>query len=176
MSDARELPVIRKDIVVLRGPRAGELDALADAIAADPAASRWWSDDPLKMRRWLAEETMFVVEAEGDVAGVIGFTEEDDPDYRSAGIDIALLSSATGAGLGTAALTTLAKWLIAERGHHRLTIDPALANERAIHVYEKVGFRRIGVAHAYERGPDGTWHDNLLMELLATEFPEEMTE
>jgi len=64
----------------------------------------------------------------------------------------------------------LARHLFRERGHHRLTIDPALANERAIRAYERVGFRRVGVMREYERGADGSWHDGLLMDLLAREF------
>jgi aminoglycoside 6'-N-acetyltransferase len=40
----------------------------------------------------------------------------------------------------------------------------------AIRAYEKAGFRPVGVMRSYERGPDGTWHDGLLMELLAEEF------
>jgi hypothetical protein len=53
-----------------------------------------------------------------------------------------------------------------DRGHHRLTIDPAASNARAIAAYAKVGFRPVGIMRQYERGPDGTWHDGLLMELL----------
>ena len=63
-------------------------------------------------------------------------------------------------------MRTLARWLIEERGHHRLTIDPAVANERAIRSYEQVGFRRVGVMRRYERGVDGSWHDGLLLDLL----------
>jgi aminoglycoside 6'-N-acetyltransferase len=60
--------------------------------------------------------------------------------------------------------------LFEDLGHHRITIDPALTNERAIRAYQKVGFRPIGVGRAYEKGPDGTFHDNLLMDLLAGEL------
>ena len=60
--------------------------------------------------------------------------------------------------------------LIDERGHHRITIDPAATNAAAIRAYEKVGFRRVGVMRSYERDADGRdWHDGLLMELLAGE-------
>ena len=55
-------------------------------------------------------------------------------------------------------------------GHHRLTIDPAVANERAIRCYEAVGFRRVGMMRRYERGEDGAWHDGLLMDLLAEDW------
>ena len=75
-----------------------------------------------------------------------------------------------GRGLGRDAVRTLARWLVTERGHHRITIDPALANERAIRCYEAVGFRRVGVLRRYWHGPDGQWHDGLLLDLLANEL------
>jgi RimJ/RimL family protein N-acetyltransferase len=54
----------------------------------------------------------------------------------------------------------------------RLTIDPAADNQRAIRAYRRVGFRPVGVLRRYERGPDGGWHDGLLMDLL----PEDLTD
>ena len=45
-------------------------------------------------------------------------------------------------------------------------IDPAAANERAIAVYASIGFRPVGIMRSYERGPDGEWHDGLLMDML----------
>jgi aminoglycoside 6'-N-acetyltransferase len=39
-------------------------------------------------------------------------------------------------------------------------------------VYEKAGFRPVGVMRRYERDAlGGDWHDGLLMELLAGEEP-----
>jgi aminoglycoside 6'-N-acetyltransferase len=64
----------------------------------------------------------------------------------------------------------VARHLIRDLGHHRITIDPAADNEAAIRCYAKVGFRPVGVMRRYERGPDGTWHDGLLMDLLADEL------
>src|SRR6185295_11085520 len=40
----------------------------------------------------------------------------------------------------------------------------------AITGYRKVGFRPVGVMRQYERGPEGEWHDGLLMDLLAGEL------
>jgi aminoglycoside 6'-N-acetyltransferase len=90
--------------------------------------------------------------------------------YEHAGIDIALLSDWQGQSLGPDAIRTLAQHLIAVRGHHRLTIDPAAHNTHAIKAYERVGFKPVGIMRQYERGPDGTWHDGLLMELLAEDL------
>lgn len=49
-------------------------------------------------------------------------------------------------------------------------IDPAADNVAAIRGYGKVGFRPVGIMRQYERGSDGTWHDGLLMDLLAAEL------
>lgn len=117
-----------------------------------------------------ADLTAFVVEFSGRVVGWIQYSEESDPDYRHAGIDIYLDPAMHGQGVGTDAVRTLARHLIVDRGHHRLVIDPALANTAAIRCYTKVGFRPVGVMRRYERGPDGTWHDSLLLDLLAHEL------
>jgi aminoglycoside 6'-N-acetyltransferase len=106
----------------------------------------------------------------GRVVGCIQYSEELDPDYFSAAVDIFVSSAVHGRGVGPDAMRTLIAWLIGVRGHHRLTVDPAAANARAIHVYEKLGFRPVGTLRQYERLDDGTWRDALLMELLSQDF------
>jgi aminoglycoside 6'-N-acetyltransferase len=166
--------VILGQMLALRPVTAADAATLAE-ILADPTVSTWWGTfDAEKLRNDVLEPppgvASFVIEAEGSVAGFIQYSEEDDPDYRHAGIDIAVGSSWQGRGIGPDAIRTLARHLFEERGHHRLTIDPAVANDRAIRAYERVGFRPVGVMRAYERGPDGQWHDGLLMDLLRDEF------
>ena len=100
-------------------------------------------------------------------------SEEADPDYWSAAVDIFVSAAAHGHGVGSDAMRTLIAWLIDCRGHHRLTVDPAAANARAIHVYAKLGFRPVGTLRRYERVAGGEWRDALLMELLAEEFVRE---
>ena len=98
--------------------------------------------------------------------GLIQFFEESDPMYRHANIDLFLTTAEQGRGLGREAIALVAGHLFGERGHHRITIDPAAANQRAIRCYGAVGFRPVGVMRRYERGADGSFHDGLLMELL----------
>jgi aminoglycoside 6'-N-acetyltransferase len=100
------------------------------------------------------------------IAGCIQFTEETDPDYHSASIDVFVADAWQDRGVGSDAMRTLIAYLVGGRGHHRLTVDPAAANARAIHVYERLGFRPVGTMHAYERVADATWRDALLMELV----------
>ena len=144
-------------------------------IRSTPEVMRWWrggDDMAAAVADDLAEEgtETFVVEHEGRVAGAIQWHAEDEPDYRHAGIDIYLDPALHGRGLGTDAVRTLARHLIADGGHHRLVIDPAADNTAAIRCYSKVGFRPVGVMRNYERGLDGTWHDGLLMDLLAQDL------
>ena len=76
-----------------------------------------------------------------------------------------------GRGIGTEAVRLVARLLIEERGHHRITIDPAADNVAAIRAYEKVGFRPVGVMRRVRARLDGGgWHDGLLMELLARDI------
>jgi len=138
----------------------------------DPSVARWWG--PVRQGLdvaddWLQSDddtTDWVVEVDGAVAGSIQAAEESDPDYRHAGIDLFLGPAFQGRGLGSDAIRTVARWLFEERGHHRLTIDPSSANERAIRTYMAIGFRPVGVQRRCERGPDGTFHDGLLLDLL----------
>jgi aminoglycoside 6'-N-acetyltransferase len=106
----------------------------------------------------------------GRVLGCIQYVEESDPDYLSAAIDIFVSAAVHGHGVGPAAMRLLIAWLIDARGHHRITVDPAAENAHAIHVYEKLGFRCVGVLRQYERVGNGVWRDALLMELVAADF------
>ena len=139
-------------------------------IHATPEVSRWWGA-PEEGFPWEdAESTRLVIELEGRVVGMIQFAEELDPKYRHASIDLFLDPAVHGRGVGPEAVRSVVRHLIHERGHHRVTIDPAAANTAAIRAYEKVGFRPVGVMRQYERDADGGgWHDGLLMELLRDE-------
>lgn len=142
-------------------------------IFTDPSVAEWWGDPARSVNDVMNledSESGFMIELDSEAIGFIQCAEESDPMYEHAGIDLSLRSDWQGQGLGPDAILTLAKYLIIERGHHRLTIDPAAHNVRAIKAYERVGFKPVGVMRKYERGPDGSWHDGLLMELLAEDL------
>lgn len=161
--------------VLLRPAR--DTDALGlERLFADPEVARWWGEfDRDRIGKEIlasddVDTTVYVVEVDDQVAGIIQCYEEPDPQYRSASIDIAVATAWRGTGVAVDALRTLARHLIDRRGHHHLTIDPAADNARAIACYAKVGFRPVGVLRRNERVPDGTFHDTLLMDLLAEEL------
>jgi aminoglycoside 6'-N-acetyltransferase len=155
-------------IVTLRPVAEADLPALL-AILDEPEVARWWRRDEWE-RVDEDDAVTFAVVVDGAVVGCIQYAEETDPDYFSAAVDIFVGTAAQGRGVGPDAMRTLITWLFGARGHHRLTVDPAAENRRAIHVYEKLGFRPVGVLRQYERVEDGVWRDALLMELLADDF------
>ncbi|MEV6400773.1 GNAT family protein [Streptomyces sp. NPDC051907] len=162
------------DRVALRPATDDDVPALAAIRAKPEVYERWRGGEDLtaEVVESLHEPdvSVLVIEVDGRTAGAIQWDEETDPDYRHANIDVYLDPAVHGQGLGADAVRTLARHLIADRGHHRLVIDPAADNTAAIRCYAKVGFRPVGVLRAYERGADGTWHDGLLMDLLADDL------
>ena len=89
--------------------------------------------------------------ADGDLANAYGFDMYiGEPDLW-------------GAGLGTLACEVAISTLL-ERGADRVLIDPRVMNERAVRVYEDVGFRKVKVLPGNELH-EGVHYDCWLMEL-----------
>ncbi len=166
------MTILRGERVLLRPGRPEDTDALIRIRNEPEVAWRWGFEDIEEEvgEQFIGVEDGLVIEVGGGVVGAIQYHEEEEPMYRHAGMDIFLSTSHHGKGLGTEATRVLARYLIEERGHHRLTIDPAADNTAAIRAYERAGFRRVGIMRNYERGPDGVWHDGLLMDMLAEEL------
>lgn len=167
------MTTLRGERVTLRPLEERDKPRLVE-ILEEPEVARWFGTGSAEESadEFISdpEVTGFAIEAESALIGAIGFYEESTPDYRHAGMDLFLATESQNRGLGTEALRLVARHLFEERGHHRLIIDPAASNARAIKAYEHIGFKAVGVMRAYERGPDGTFHDGLLMDLLREEL------
>jgi len=162
--------------LTLQGPRvrlvavAPEHHARLDELRLEPGVRRWWQDPD---DDWLtddADTVRYTVLLEGEVIGFAQSYEETDSMYRHAGLDLFLDPAVHGRGLGTETVRVLCAHLIDDLGFHRLVIDPEVANEVAIAVYRKVGFKPVGVMRRYQRDRFGEWKDGLLLDLLADEF------
>jgi aminoglycoside 6'-N-acetyltransferase len=165
-------PTLRGSRVAIRPGERDDAQAL-HAVLSEESVTRWWGEP--ESAESLADQfrgdgdadgVLLVVEFDGRLAGGIQYSEEPDPMYRHAGVDIFLGHKYQGRGVGPEAIGLLARFLFERRGHHRITIDPAAANQRAIRCYRKVGFHPVGIMRQYERGNDGRFHDGLLMDLL----------
>jgi|1186.fasta_scaffold09118_4 aminoglycoside 6'-N-acetyltransferase len=154
--------------IVLRPATPRDGDALW-AIMQEPAVARWWGGDT----RADLDETLtgqggsvaFVIAYRDQTAGMIQYAEETDPHFRHAAIDLFLTTRLHRRGIGSESIRLMVA-LLQERGHHRITIDPASENVAAIECYRSVGFREVGTMRAHWLDTDGRWRDGLLMELV----------
>ena len=165
--------------VHLRPATVADADAVTQILFDQGVADWWQTADPAQDAIELVDDdelAFWLIESDGAVVGIVMASEETDPQYRHGSIDIALAEAGRGRGLGPDAVRTVARWLIDVRGHHRLTIDPSATNERAIAAYAKLGFRPVGTMRAYERWRDGSWHDGLLMDMLADDLNDQPTQ
>lgn len=178
MGAAASPPELRGERIVLRRARAEQAQAIFDLVNT-PEVLAWWVSYP--MEQVLEDLTpddeefvIFTIELDGpdgpEVVGLVQYGQELDPMYRHASIDVSIHPDHHRRGFATDAIRTLARHLLDDLGHHRITIDPAAHNARAIACYEGLGFRPVGIMRDYEQGPDGTFHDGLLMDLLAGEL------
>jgi aminoglycoside 6'-N-acetyltransferase len=177
--DRELVTTLRGSRVVLRPVLDADLPRLL-SILREPEVARHWSqpNDDFDRHELLSGDdadgaeriTTFVVTASDEVIGWIAGWEKLASDYRHAGIDLFLSTAHQGKGFGPEAIRLVCRFLFEQRGHHRITIDPAADNLRAIRAYEKVGFKRVGIMRRYERGADGTYHDGMLMDLLPEEL------
>ena len=167
---------LRTERLRLRPTQAADVEPLT-AILQEPAVARYWPGydrERVAAELLTPDEDLTVLcvtslEAPHAAIGVVQYAEERDPQYRHASMDLFLGGAWHGRGLGQEAIRAVLSHLFQTCGHHRVTIDPAEDNHRALRAYEQVGFRRVGVLRQYERGPDGQWRDGLLMELLVAE-------
>ena len=162
---------LRGERVRLRPTTRADRAALK-AIRDEPEVARWWDVQTDAWPDDADDLELHTIEFDDEVVGLVQFWEEPDADYRHADVDILLTTRLHGQGLGTDAMRAITRHLIDDRGHHRITIDPALGNDAAIRCYAAVGFRPVGVLRDYERDVDGAgWHDGLMMELLDSDRP-----
>jgi RimJ/RimL family protein N-acetyltransferase len=126
-----------------------------DGIAAEVARSQ---QDPDRFGR-------FVVEVDGERAGVMGFEARSER-HRIASLGgLAVHPDFRGRGIADEAARLLQRMLLFDLGYHRLELACYGFNERAIRHSERVGFVREGVQRkAYFR--HGEWQDAVLFGLV----------
>lgn len=104
--------------------------------------------DPIpeeKERRWvqkkLAEDAPLFSMLEKDTDAFIGNIEFMDPANGSAELGIAITAAMQDRGLGTEAISAMVRYGMDRLGLRRIFLKVFPDNARAIHVYEKCGFR-----------------------------------
>lgn len=155
--------------VTLRPVTSGDIPRLTE-ILSEPEVAQWWPRyDEKRVRGELVDSddiVAFGIEVAAELVGCAQYHEEPAHEYRYATMDLFLDPRWHGKGLGTDAIRTLARHLVFDKSHHRLAIDPATDNVKAIRAFQRVGFKPVGVMRQYQRTVDGGWKDGLLMDLL----------
>ena len=162
------MPDLHGDVVVLK-PLVFDHAARLREIRGEPAVHAWWGRMEDEFPFDEPQSTRFTIWVDGQVAGMVQYGEEEEPEYRHAWVDIFVATEFHGRGVGTDAVRTMVRHLVDDRRHHRITIDPSVDNVAAVRAYEKAGFRPIGVMELAERSPDGRWRNALFMEQV---FPD----
>lgn len=127
---------IRGTKTTLRRATNDDVDMLV-AWHADPGTARYWDDETFtrdEMRERLARDDVeaYIVEADGEPVGYL--------QIHSTGLDMFLVPSARGRGLGPDAARASARHLLDDRGWTRVTVDPYRWNESAVRAWERAGF------------------------------------
>lgn len=136
---------------------------IRDALPADaPLLCRWWNDGKVmehagfpqglgtsveKITQKLLEldnrTHLLIIESEGLPIGEMNWRREES-DHAEIGIKICE-SDRQEKGFGSRLIAMLCRDLFANRGIARITLNTMLENQRAQHVYEKLGFVKTGV-------------------------------
>jgi len=112
----------------------------------------------------------FVVEsADGEYAGSIGLMQIDGRN-RNAEVGIVIARPEEwGRGMGGEAMVLMLRHAFEEMNLHRVMLRVFTFNERALRSYLKIGFAEEGRLRE-NMFRHGTWHDTVLMGILAEEF------
>ncbi|MEU7001105.1 GNAT family protein [Nonomuraea sp. NPDC046570] len=172
-------PTLVGERVTLRPVGPEHVDGLLDLLAdpevrrltgshADPAgreaATRWYStrgeqSDRLDLAICVGEEYV------GEVV-----LNELDGDNLSCNLRVALLGARVfGKGFGSEAIRLVLDHAFTTTPLHRISLDVFAFNDRARHVYEKLGFVEEGVLRDALRW-GGEWHDSISMAVLRPDW------
>jgi RimJ/RimL family protein N-acetyltransferase len=111
----------------------------------------------------------FIVEADGEHAGSLGFRLVNERNRIAEAGRFALLPRFRGRGIGDEAARLFQRHLLVDLGFHRVELQIYGFNERAIAQAERTGYVREGVKRqAYLR--NGEWQDAVLFGLLREEL------
>lgn len=181
MNERMDGALVEDGAIALRYARESDLDAymffLQDEEMNRLTGTRQ-SFDREQIAAWLRKigaesderaDWVIVHRESGELLGEV-VLNEIDPDNRSANIRIGIQGHRhRGQGFGTKAMVHMLRHGFETRKLHRISLGVYAFNPRAIHVYEKIGFRREGV----ERDAlyaDGRYHDMITMSMLEDEF------
>lgn len=136
-----------------------------------PEAIKWGLPpyDRARIERWTSDLTnriILIARLEERIVGHLQIFRI--PDERRKGVTelfIYIHQDFQNLGLGTTMMKKAIE-LAKDRGFHRIGLTVVADNHRAIKVYEKVGFKKEGIARETFFGDDHHYHDEVEMGIL----------
>ena len=175
-------PVLTGERTVLRPFTAADADTMAEIID-DPEVRRFTGESPNFLTRdflrsWYGSRSaqpdrldLAVTDRlTGELVGEVVLYDWA-PAHRSCTFRTLLGPAGRGRGIGTEAVRLIVGHGFDHVGLHRIALDLFSHNDRARHVYVKVGFVEEGVTRQSVLR-DGEWYDETLMSILAPEWAE----
>jgi len=151
---------IRGRLTELRPADDHDVDRLV-AWHADPEVGRYWdwetfTPDELRERLGRDDVDAWIVAADGEPIGYLQVHRAGAADACSAGLDMFLVPSARGRGLGPDAARAMTEHLLAQ-GRTRVTVDPYEWNEPAIRAWRRAGFVEVSRGHPPDADHAAAW-------------------
>lgn len=163
-------PILHLGRIALRASTADDCDFVSD-VESDPDNAAYvgqWSPERHAARMRSGDCAHWIVEAGGRPIGYVVLEDADDPDLSLLLRRIAVRGK--GRGHGRAAVLLTARYCFEVLGFHRLWLFVAVDNERAYHLYRRLGFVREGTARDCERRDDGSYRSMHILSLLEDEY------
>ncbi|MFL5651575.1 MAG: GNAT family N-acetyltransferase [Chloroflexota bacterium] len=130
-----------------------------DANRFIEAATRMWHD---------GSGAPFVIE-DGATGAFLGAVTRFGPDGHQATFGLWLAPEGRGRGVGTRALRRVCDWTLETTEAFRLDAYIMVGNDPSIRMAERAGFRREGVARAWDLHTDGVPVDCVVLSRLRTD-------
>jgi RimJ/RimL family protein N-acetyltransferase len=178
-SGLRPIPYTFPDLR-LRAPQEGDVEARF-ALGRDPEITRLYGVDPQTLPAWTMEranawvdritnsDCAWVIEHQGRLIGGVGLHSHNADDHRAQlAIGIEEMAS-LGRGIGRRVIGYVLDHAFRSAGLHRVGVRVLAMNMRAIRCYAACGFRQEGVERQAAKIGD-TWHDDVMMGILAEEY------
>ncbi|MEW2115141.1 GNAT family protein [Streptomyces sp. NPDC005474] len=180
VADFSVKPVLTGERAVLRPFTEDDVPVMA-RILSDPEVLRFTFEPdtvitPESLRSWYGSRSdrtdrldLAVTDrATGELVGEVVLNEWN-PATRSCSFRTLLGPRGRGRGLGTEATRLIVAYGFEQLGLHRIELQAYAHNQRALRVYEKVGFVVEGVRRQVQLR-EGEWADEVLMAILDHEW------
>lgn len=107
---------------------------------------------------------LLIAEVDGEIVGIVDFHRQTRTRIRHTGIlGMSVRKAYWNQGIGTKLMNALIGWARQQEGLEVLHLSVLKHNERAMHVYQKMGFQVVGERPRNMKYEDGTYADDVIM-------------